>query len=410
MTSNNSTPFFLSKESLGVDLDQTFGTLEKNITADIAVVGAGITGVLISYFLAEAGIKTVLLEGQIIGKAATGRNTGFILTGTVEHYSRVKELLGKEKAKRLWNLTQENHEVLFDIISNEKIACEYRKNGSLILGVSEQEGKELKATYTELVSDGFHVDYLDEVACREHLNSNQFNGAIRMRNDGEIQPVKFVRDLANILKNNGMPVFEKTMVNHISTDETSDSVQIETDKGTVSCAMAILATNAYSAKLQSRLKDKIVPVKGQGFVTDPFSEKLFEEVIYANFGYEYWRQLQDGRFMVGGFRENAQNSEENDSENVDLELLQGLYDYFTSLFPQAKSVNISHAWAGTMGFSQDGLPLLGAVPGSSNVFVCGGYTGHGLGFAGSLGKMAAEMMIEGKTPNSDLFYTQRFAA
>lgn len=406
----SSTPFFLSKESLGSDVMQVYPKLDRDTTADIAVIGGGITGMLISFFLAEAGIKTVLLESRLIGEAATGRNTGFILTGTVEHYSRAKELLGEDKAKRLWQLTQENHNIVADLIASESIACEYRKNGSLILGISEQEGKELAATYTELITDGFSAEYLDSGACAELLGSSTFTGSVRMKNDGEIHPVKFVQQLAAILKTKGVCLFESTPAQNFSQDENSDSVLIETEKGNVSCAMAILATNAYSAKLQPRLKDRIVPVKGQAFVTEPYGTQLFDEVIYANFGYEYWRQLQDGRFLVGGFRENSNNSVDNESENCDPELLQGLHDYFISLFPQAKDIPVSHAWAGTMGFSQDGIPLLGAVPGSPNIFVCGGYTGHGLGFAGSLGKMAAEMMIDGQTKNSDLFYTQRFAA
>ncbi len=410
MTNNNSNPYFLSKESLGIDLERAFPALEKSMTADIAVIGGGITGVLISYFLAEAGIRTILLEGRMIGDAATGRNTGFILTGTVEHYSRAKALLGAEKAKRLWQITEDNHRIISEIISNEKLKCEYRKNGSLILGISAQEGTELKATYADLIADGFSADYLDEAACTEHLHCDQFTGAVRMQKDGEIHPVKFVQQLAGILAKKGIPIFEHTLVENFSSDETSDAVLIETDRGTVSCAMAILATNAYTAKLQPRLKDKIVPVQGQAFVTEPLDEMIFEEVIYANFGYEYWRQLQNGRFLVGGFRENSGNSVDNESESGNPELIKGLFEYFTSLFPQAKSAQISHAWAGTMGFSQDGIPLLGAVPGSPNVFVCGGYTGHGLGFAGSLGKMAAEMMIDGTSQNSDLFYSQRFAA
>jgi len=406
----DSTPFFLSEASLGSELTQSFPELEKNTTADIAVIGGGITGVLISYFFTQAGIRTVLLESRLIGEAATGRNTGFILTGTVEHYSRAKELLGEDKAKRLWNLTQENHDILSDIIASESVECEYRKNGSLILGTTEQEGKELAATSEALHKDGFSADYLDNEACADLLGNNIFTGGVRMKNDGEFHPVMFVRKLAHVLKRQGVSIYEKSAVKHFSSDAASDSIQIETENGTVSCAMAILATNAYSAKLQPRLKDRIVPVKGQAFVTEPCGTRIFEEVIYANFGYEYWRQLQDGRFLVGGFRENSNDSMDNESEHVDPDLLKGLHDYFISLFPQAKNIPVSHAWAGTMGFSQDGIPLLGAVPGSPNIFVCGGYTGHGLGFAGSLGKMAAEMMIEGTSENSDLFYAQRFAA
>ena len=402
-------PYWLSPSGNGDDYTQTYPSLEENITADICVVGGGITGVMITYALAQQGVKVVLMEKETLGSGATGRNTGFILSGTVEHYNRAVTFWGKDKAKRVWKYTQRNHEILKEIIKDEKIDCDYEQKGSLVLATTEQEGKEIRETYALLSEDGFSCEWLSSNDCTELLNTDFFTGAVRMPQDGGFHPVNFVSRISETLKKQGVSVFEKTPVIDIQSSGMENNLEIHLEKGKVDCAMAILATNGYTQYIVPELKDYIVPVIGQAFVTEPVQKSMFREVIYANFGYEYWRQLPDNRIMVGGFREHAKKQIIDISDHIDLELLDGLHDYFTNIFTEARNVCMTHAWSGIMGFSKDGFPILGATSAYPNLFICGGFTGHGLGFSGAIGFTAAELMVNGFAPDADLFHINRFS-
>lgn len=406
MTPLQHIPFWFTTDD---EYTQKYSTLNSDISADICVIGGGITGVITAYALAKHGIKVVLVEKEIIGSGATGRNTGFILSGTVEHYNRAITFWGREKAKRVWEYTQKNHKILTQIIEEEGIKCDYEQRGSLILASTKQEGKEVRETYKFLSQDNFDCDLLSVEDCAQLLKSDVFHGAVRMTNDGGFHPVKFTTQLSRTLQKYSVDVYEKTEVIEVRSSGQENSLEILTKKGKIHSAMAVLTTNGYTSNILSEFKDLLVPVIGQAFVTEPIQKSMFHEVIYANFGYEYWRQLPDMRIMVGGFREHAKNQKVDFSDQIDLELLYGLHDYFTTIFPDTRKTSMTHAWAGTMGFSKDGFPLLGGTSSYPNLFICGGFTGHGLGFAGAIGFTAADLMVNGMAPEADLFHTNRFS-
>ena len=401
-------PYWNSRESLGMELVQQFDSLHTSTVVDLCIIGGGITGVLSAFWLSEMGIKVALIEKDLLGAGATGRNTGFILTGTVEHYNRAVKLYSKKKAKRIFEFTVWNQKLIQDLILSEKIECGYSQDGSLLLATTEQEGKELIESFNLLTTDGFVCEFFNKKECSEYLDNDQFFGGLRFPKDAGFDPVRFIHGITKSINKKNVFIYEHSKVITIESIGTEGSLKISTEKGKINCAMALLCTNAYTSKIADEWSDFIVPVQGQAFVTNPVQKSMFKEVIYANFGYEYWRQLPDGRLMVGGFREHQKSTQNPYSENVDDDLLQSLYHYMTKLFPDVQNVNISHAWAGTMGFSKDGIPVLGSSSKNPTQFVCGGFTGHGLGFAAGISKIAGELMIEGYSENSDLFHPKRF--
>jgi glycine/D-amino acid oxidase-like deaminating enzyme len=401
-------PYFLSRESLGQDHSQTYPSLTDHITADLCIIGGGIAGLFTAYWLADLGVNVVLLDKGILGHGATGRNTGFILTGTAEHFSRLSGLIGEEKTTRLWNITARNHDLLAEVIAAEHIDCEYERCGSLILSMSESEAQELKTTYEMLSERGFDCTWLSTEDLKVLLGEPMGNGAVRMNRDGALHPIKFIRSLSTLLKKRTVSIYEETNVSMIQSHPHSNDIRVHTSEGYVDCALALLTTNAHIRDLLPDYKDVVFPVRGQAFATEPLQKRMFREVIYANFGYEYWRQLPDGRLIIGGFREQAKEQELTDSEDLNVDLFHGLHDYFADLFPPLKECKVTHAWAGTMGFSQDGLPLLGSSRSLPHLYIMGGFTGHGLGFAALLSQMAAQLMVNGEAEDSDLFHTRRF--
>ncbi len=117
------------------------GPVEGDLTADVAVVGAGICGTSAALALADAGVDVVLIEAERVASQATGRNAGFILQGTAERYDRARVQLGETRAKDIhaWSLL--NHDRIAATVEQHSIDCDYRRGGSLQLAGSEHEEK-----------------------------------------------------------------------------------------------------------------------------------------------------------------------------------------------------------------------------------------------------------------------------
>jgi glycine/D-amino acid oxidase-like deaminating enzyme len=112
--------------------------------------------------------------------------------------------------------------------------------------------------------------------------------------------------------------------------------------------------------------------------TAPVDARVAQRPTYSHWGYRYWRQRDDGRVLIGGWRDTAVDVEIGTDASVNPDVQRHLDAALQGLDVAAP---VTHRWAGIMGFSPDELPLVGEVPGMPNVYVCGGYTGHGMGFA-----------------------------
>jgi glycine/D-amino acid oxidase-like deaminating enzyme len=136
----------------------------------------------------------------------------------------------------------------------------------------------------------------------------------------------------------------------------------------------VLATNAWTDEL---LAVPISPVRAQMAATAPVMRAIYRPV-YADWGNRYWRQRDDGSVLVGGFRHHALAEEVGYDARPSAVVQAHIDSQIDQLVPHAE---VTHRWAGIMGFSADGLPLVGLMPGVKRIHVCAGYTGHGMGFA-----------------------------
>jgi len=121
--------------------------------------------------------------------------------------------------------------------------------------------------------------------------------------------------------------------------------------------------------------------------SEPELARLCEQPTYSHFGYRYWRQLATGEVLIGGWRDTAYNTEVGYDERPTAPIQTHLE---AKLRDMGADGVVTHRWAGTMGFTESGLPLVGPVDGMPNVYVCAGYNGHGMGFA----FMSAKRLVE----------------
>jgi glycine/D-amino acid oxidase-like deaminating enzyme len=177
-----------------------------------------------------------------------------------------------------------------------------------------------------------------------------------------------------------------------------DGSTVRTPRAVVHAGSIVLCTNAYTAHLATT---RVRPVRGQMLATAP-THPVFERPAYAHRGYQYWRQTADGRVVVGGWRDTAVEREVGEDETPTAEVQTHL-DAF--LRAHAIDAPVTHRWAGTMGFSHDALPYVGQI--GPRVFVCGGFTGHGMAFGPASAEMVASLVSTGDHPDADLFDPSR---
>jgi len=146
----------------------------------------------------------------------------------------------------------------------------------------------------------------------------------------------------------------------------------------------VLATNAYTNLLLPEIG--IAPVRAQMLGTAPDPRRLVARPTYSDRGFRYWRQLPDGRLLAGGFRNHALD-EEVGHQAVPTAKIQALLE--REVRRLGAGAEVTHRWAGIMGFTADELPLVGPVPGQPGVYICGGYSGHGMGFAFQCARLLA---------------------
>jgi hypothetical protein len=140
--------------------------------------------------------------------------------------------------------------------------------------------------------------------------------------------------------------------------------------------VVILATNAYTRHLVPEIA--IAPTRAQMLASAPLSRSVCDVPTYSHYGYRYWRQLASGEVLIGGWRDTAVDAEVGYDEQPTPRIQDHLDAQLESLSPAAQ---VTHRWAGIMGFTESGLPLLGPVPGMPNLYICAGFNGHGMGFA-----------------------------
>lgn len=375
--------------------------------ADVVVVGAGMTGLSCALHLRRAGLDVVVLEAGVVGCGATSRNVGFVLEGVAESYARTVALWGRDRARAARLFTVENHARVADLIERHRIDCGYARRGSIHLADTEQEEAELREGAAVLQADGFEAELVEEDALPAWARANGYRMGQVIPGDGELDPVRFVRGLAEACEEAGVRIGERSEV--LAVDEDGAGVRLQMRGGVVQADAVVVATNAYAARLLPWTCDRIDPVRGQVLATAPVADRLFPRPIYASHGFEYWRQLDSGEVVMGGWRNLDVDTEVGTDHRLHAGIQATMERFLRGLHPALADVAIPHRWSGIMGFSRDSLPLVGVVPGAQRTWVCAGFTGHGFGFSVLAGEVLADLMATGTSPWAELLAPRRLS-
>jgi glycine/D-amino acid oxidase-like deaminating enzyme len=215
-----------------------------------------------------------------------------------------------------------------------------------------------------------------------------------------INPAQFVQALNRAA---GVSTITSSPVTRLQVEKDS-KIGVIGERLTVLAERVLLNTNAYSLLLHPFFAGKVRPCRGQIQVSAP-SPMIFRQAGYSHFGYWYFRQIplatdpSLGRWLIGGGR-HLHFATENDTfdEAISEPVQTDLQSYTARYFPEVAAVPITHRWAGTMGFTPDGLPLVGTLPDLPNVTFCVGFNGHGMGLGVMVVKRALALSNNGTDP------------
>ena len=363
---------------------QRAGQEERDI--DFLVVGAGLAGCTAAYFAKHVHNRDVVItDARDVALGASGRNAGFMISGLDTYYHRAIEWYGHKVAREMWAMSQRSFSLWREFVKNSPFRVPLDNCGSMLLAESQEEAKELELAARALGEDKIEIEYYS----RDPLERG-YLAAIEQPMDAGVQPYLLVK---SILAQCGAEVIPNNELYRL--EQKDNFVRVHTRKVVFKAQFVLLCTNAYSPIIDPFFVDKVVPTRAQCLVTEPLDQVPVPFCGYSDYGYMYFRSTFDGRFLLGGGRKQFRSQEDDTTEDrLNPEVQAFLDQYLGKYFPDV-TAPVAHRWSGIMGFSSDGLPLVGTLPGRSRIGFAVGFTGHGLALAGATVERAVDKLING---------------
>lgn len=350
---------------------------------DVLIVGAGIVGTAAALAVRRLGREPVITEARDVALGASGRNAGFMITGLDAYYHHAIARYGHDATREVYALSQRTHAIWHDLISAHGVRFE--RIGSMLLAESDAEAAELRAAYAAMLADGLTPVFHDG----DPLGRG-YCAAIEQPQDGAVQPVELAYAA---LRESGAALVEN---NELYAVEPGDGyVTVRTRKFTFRAQKVMLCTNAYSMYVHPYFVGKVIPTRAQVLATAPLDKPALNTCGYSDYGYMYYRMDFDGRLLIGGGRKQNKPAEHDTSDDRTTPGVQGVLDaYLRERFPDV-TAPVERRWAGIMGFTPDGLPLVGTLPDLPDVGFAVGFNGHGLAMGAATAEVAAAHLLTG---------------
>ena len=368
--------------------------LEGSLSADVAIVGGGYTGLSALLHMAERGYDAVLLEAARVGAGASGRNGGQLSSGQRLDQLRLEQLVGKERARRLWQLAEAAKALVKARIARHAIACDlkpgildaaYKPAHALALA---REAEHLRTRYRYP-----HARYVPRAEMAEMLGTTRYFGGLLDQDGGHLHPLNYALGLARAALDAGGRIFEQSRVVRID-----QGPAVATDHGEVRARHLVLAMNGHLGRLVPRLAGRIMPLNNFMLATAPLGAAgaralIRDDVAVADtkFVVDYFRLSADHRLLFGGG--------ETYTSRFPADLKGFVRKRMLRVFPQLEAVPIDYAWGGTLAITRTRLPHFARL--APDVFVAHGYSGQGLALATLAGQLIAEA-VAGTAERFDL--------
>jgi len=386
-------------------------SLTRSEEVDIAILGGGYSGLWTAYYLQRAnpGLRIAVVEKEIVGFGASGRNGGwcssrFPVTPTV-----LRERFGAEAARNLLQVMFDAVDEVGRVCSQEEIAADYRKGGILTLARGTHQESSLRASYEAYRRLGLesHFQLLNAEQSRERVNITNVHGGLYTPEGASIHPAKLVRGLARTLEKLGVVIYEQTEVIDVLPGQ---APRLVTGSGELRARQGVLlAGEAYLTRLR-KFHRALLPMYSLISITEPLTPSQWAAVGWQNYEslasyrltVDYLTRTADGRILFGSrgapYRFGSLISDDQDRHALTHSRVHALV---AEWFPMLKGVQFSHNWGGPVGVPRDWMPSVRFDPATRLGFI-GGYTGQGVATSNLAGRLMAALITHPSSPIAQL--------
>ena len=372
-------------------------------TADVAVVGAGYSGLAAALTLARAGRRVVVVDAEAPGSGASSRNGGQCGSGNQKFTAaQLIATHGKKKARELVTEGLAMLRYLGDFIESEGIECHFSRVGRF-------RGAAIPRHYEDLARDmqdmhalaGVESHMVPRAEQHAEVGSDFYHGGAVLPNDGSLHPALYHRGLLQRAEQAGVRVIGHTPVTGIATE--SGQVTVSTTRGRLQAGCVLIATNGYTGAAMPRFRRRVIPIGSAMIATETLDGALVRRLMPRNrvVGssariYHYMRLCPQGKRFLWGGRVKGRGLPGDPSGFVHL------YRDMVRVFPELEGTRISHCWSGYVAYTHDVFPHLGH---RDRIYHAMGYCGSGVARSTYFGHKIALKILgdkEGRTAFDDL--------
>ncbi|RST77287.1 FAD-dependent oxidoreductase [Siminovitchia acidinfaciens] len=384
-------------------------TLKESITADIAIMGAGFTGLWTAYYLLEKdpSLKIVIMDKGCVGFGASGRNGGWCSSKFSVSPATCIKRYGKDIARQIQLSMFDSVTEIERVIEKENINADWTLGGSLQIARGDHHLLTLEkamATYQKLDLEE-HFQLLDQLQTDQRVRINGASGSLLSKTSAVLNPGKLVRRLAETLEQRGVQIYENSEVVKVVEGNGRKSPKLVTRNGAVNAKHAIvLAGEAYMTQMRNYQRN-LIPMYSLITLTEPLTEEQWssigwggrETVGSTRLSVDYLQRTADGRILFGGrgqpyqYKSKISNAFDR-HEKTHNALKERLYTWFPSL----KGISFTHDWGGPVGVTRDWTPNF-LYNKKTKVASAWGYAGQGVSTTNLGGRIMSDLLLEQQT-------------
>jgi glycine/D-amino acid oxidase-like deaminating enzyme len=398
---------------LGTTPYQANPSLDQDIRADVAIVGAGFTGLSTAWYLRQAdpSLRVVVLESDVVGYGASGRAAGFVTTIMGTGLRTTAMRFGKEKARQAHDFGARAVRHLTELVEKQGIDCDYEKTGELVVATNPAQVDRLQSGIGLAEKLGIEgLRWLDARELREEVNSPLYMGAMWEEGCALVNPAKLARGLKDLAEGAGAEIYEHTPV---EAAHLKPRIRLESPQGSVAAQKVVFATNAYTRRFP-RLHSKAFPMFTHIVLTEPLSQEQMAPIGWqhrqgigdARNLIHYYRLTPDNRLLMGGEGVVYYYGGRVDSDQHP-PTFDRLERTIAETFPALADAAITHRWGGPVSVPADFFPAMGYLGGDRRVIYSLGCVGQGVALTNMAGQVLRDLVREEETELTDLFFVNR---
>jgi glycine/D-amino acid oxidase-like deaminating enzyme len=387
--------------------------LAGDIAVDVAIIGAGYTGLATAYHLkvADPSLNVAILESETVGFGASGRNAGFVMTLFGASVGMMKSLHGGARVREAHDYMVRSIDGLAAMIAEHGLDCDFERSGFLKVATSPRYEKRIRdeiALFEQLGVEGYK--WLDAGALADRVHAPTYLGACLEPVCGTINPRKWVDALAGLALGKGVQLYEKTPVDDVR--RLHGKFRLTTPGGTVTADKVVFATNGYSHLIPG-IRDKQMPAFAFIVVTEPLTPEQLAAIGWAgregiedgrNFMH-FYRLTPDNRILMGGGPGFVPFGGRMDHDAYPA-AWQHLEEFIGTTFPALRGIRIDYRWGGAFSVTANSTPQIGTLHDGAAVYSVG-CTGHGVAMTHMNGQILRDLVLGRKTELSELWFVNR---